>query len=113
MIAASTRSGSSRRRTSPSRSVSVGGRSRARGARAPGVVGTRAVLGVHLAGREAFPVSLQDDVWGTRAVDRRRSPSRLAGPPYAVAEHVFDECELDAIGLVPEEDVAKWTPDQG
>ena len=44
-------------------------------------------------------------------IDLRRDPSWLSGPPYAVAEVVFDEYDLMACRPVAEDDVTGCKPE--
>jgi hypothetical protein len=45
-------------------------------------------------------------------VDPRRDPSWFTGPPYALAETVFDEYDFAALRPVAERDVTGWEPER-
>lgn len=79
-------------------------------------VGARTVVAVRLdRGVVRHNVPRPDGSWRswTETVDYRdpEHASWLSGPPYAVAEHVFDEYDLPGCSPVAEADVAAWAPD--
>jgi hypothetical protein len=45
-------------------------------------------------------------------VDPRRDSSWLNGPPYALAENVFDEYDFAVLRPVAEKDVMAWEPER-
>ena len=78
-------------------------------------IGTRVVVAIRLDRAETVSVTVRGGKPGpeTRAVvDPRVDIGWLSGPPYAVAELVFDEYDLPACTPVAEEDVAAWTPER-
>lgn len=58
-------------------------------------VGTRVIVAISLEPRETVRVHYDEN--GERREERFMSsdPRDLLGPPYSVAEHVFDEYDLD------------------
>lgn len=78
-------------------------------------IGTRVVIAIRLDSAETVSVVVRGGKPGpeTRAVvDPRKDRSWFNGPPYALAETVFDEHDFPACLPVPEEDVAGWTPER-
>lgn len=76
-------------------------------------IGTRTVVAIRLDHLEIASVEVRDGKCGpeTRAViDPRDDPSWCNGPPYAIAETVFDEYDFPACRPVAEEDVMGWKP---
>lgn len=75
-------------------------------------VGTRVAVAIRLDKGSICHNERQADgsvrTW-TEEIDLRQHPEWLAGPPYAVAEEVFDEYELET--CEPVEDVENWKPD--
>jgi len=67
-------------------------------------VGTRTVVGICLEPREV--VSVAGDVEAGGVTTRRitTDDSWLAGPPYAVAEEVFDEYSIEGCSVSPDAD---------
>jgi hypothetical protein len=82
-------------------------------------IGSRVVVAVRVdrleIERAAVDPSTGDVSGRTRvAVDPRRQECSgwLSGPPYAVAEFVFDEYDLDGCHAVEEADVGSWAAEQ-
>jgi hypothetical protein len=78
-------------------------------------VGTRTVVAIRLDSAETVSVEVRGGRCGPetrKVIDPRRDPGWLSGPPYAVAETVFDEYDFPACMLVTDEDVAGWTPER-
>lgn len=78
-------------------------------------IGTRTVVAIRLVRAETVTMEVRGGRRGpeTRAVvDPRVDTSWLSGPPYALAELVFDEHSLPACLPVAEADVAAWTPER-
>ena len=78
-------------------------------------LGTRTVIGIRLDSDVVCTVSVHVDGHHERLPDRvvdprREKPTWLNGPPYAVAETVFDEYDLPCIRPVPEAEVMDWRP---
>ena len=68
-------------------------------------VGTRVVVAVSLEPREMVRIDMDPDD-KTRRVETRfmsEDPSDLNGPPYGVAESVFDEYDMEACSIAPED----------
>ena len=69
-------------------------------------VGTRVITAISLEPHEV--VSLTEDLNDrTKRVEQRQmteDPDWLIGPPYKVAESVFDEYDVEACRLAPEDD---------
>ena len=77
-------------------------------------IGSRVVVAIRLDRAETVSVVVRGGKPGpeTRSViDSRDDPSWFNGPPYAIAETVFDEYDFPACRPVAEEDVMDWTPD--
>ena len=68
-------------------------------------VGTRVVVAISLEPHEVFHVTLdpKDRTKKLMARELTSDPSWLNGPPYAVAEHVFDESDIEGCSLRFEE----------
>ena len=67
-------------------------------------VGTRVVVAVSLEPREMVRIDMDPDD-KTRRVETRfmsEDPSDLNGPPYGVAESVFDEYDMKACSITPQ-----------
>ena len=67
-------------------------------------VGTRVVVAVSLEPREMVRIGMDPDD-KTRRVETRfmsEDPSDLNGPPYGVAESVFDEYDMEACSFAPD-----------
>ena len=68
-------------------------------------IGSRVVVAICLEAHEVIEVENPAEQWGK--VQERPyitdDPSWLAGPPYAVVEHVFDESSIQGCSLVPED----------
>ncbi|MGK7870862.1 hypothetical protein [Falsiroseomonas sp. E2-1-a20] len=69
-------------------------------------VGTRTVVAIRIDAAEVVAVMGGRET--VSVVDPRRDPSWLNGPPFALAEVVFDEYDFPALSPVAEEDVADW-----
>jgi hypothetical protein len=72
-------------------------------------VGTRTIIAIRIDSAEI--VSVLGGQETQSIVDPRRDPSWLNGPPYALAEIVFDEYDLPALRPVPEQSVLGWRPE--
>ncbi len=68
-------------------------------------VGTRVVTAISLEPREVEEVISSDDTAGPAETRRYTTddPTWLLGPPYKIAESVFDEYDIDGCSLTPEE----------
>ncbi len=68
-------------------------------------VGTRVVTVISLEPREVEEVISSDDAAGPAETRRYTTddPTWLLGPPYKIAESVFDEDDIDGCSLTPEE----------
>lgn len=78
-------------------------------------IGTRVVVAIRLDSAETVSVVVRGGKPGPEthaAIDPRVDTSWLNGPPYALAEAVFDEYDQGACLPVAEEDVADWTPER-
>jgi hypothetical protein len=78
-------------------------------------VGTRTVVAIRIDQAEVVSVEMRAGRCGpeTRSVvDPRRDPSWLNGPPYALAEMVFDEYDFAALRPIAERDVMDWKPER-
>jgi len=73
-------------------------------------VGTRTVIAIRIDAAEVVAVLGGRETQSV--VDPRRDPSWLNGPPYAVAEIVFDEYDFAALRPVAEEAVMGWEPER-
>jgi hypothetical protein len=74
---------------------------------------TRTVVAIQIDHAEVVSIATRGGRCGpeTQAVvDPRRYHSWLNGPPYALAEMVFDEYDLSSLRPVAEEDVVGWRP---
>ena len=68
-------------------------------------VGTRVVIAISLEPRDMVQVEV-DPKDKTKRIETRfvsDDPRDLNGPPYGVAENVFDEYDVEACSLEPEE----------
>jgi hypothetical protein len=74
-------------------------------------VGARTVVAIRIDAAEI--VSVMGGRETASIVDPRRDPSWLNGPPYALAETVFDEYDFPALRLVAKRDVMDWRPARG
>lgn len=72
-------------------------------------VGSRIIAGIRVDRVET--ATLRDGVRTNGSVDARRDPSWLSGPPYKIAEMVFDEDDLVELRLIAAGEVAAWVPD--
>ncbi|TPG61342.1 hypothetical protein EAH89_01980 [Roseomonas nepalensis] len=75
-------------------------------------IGTRSVAAVRI-DRVVTPRPLGEaQTWATdeSAADPRKLSRWLNGPPYQLAEFLFDEGDLEAVRIVPREKVAVWDP---
>lgn len=73
-------------------------------------VGTRTVIAIRIDAAEVVSVLRGRET--ASVVDPRRDTSWLSGPPYALAETVFDEYDFDALRPVAEGDVIGWKPER-
>src|SRR3954449_11247006 len=73
-------------------------------------VGARTVIAIRIDAAEI--VSVMGGRETASIVDPRRDASWLNGPPYALAETVFDEYDFAALRLVAERDVMDWKPER-
>ena len=76
-------------------------------------IGTRVVVAIRLDRAETVSVVVRAGRCGpetTAVIDPREDPSWFNGPPYAIAETVFDEYALPACRPVAEADVRGWRP---
>ncbi|MBL6454588.1 hypothetical protein JMJ55_04575 [Belnapia sp. T6] len=73
-------------------------------------VGARTVVAIRIDAAEI--VSVLGGKETASVVDPRRDPSWLKGPPYALAETVFDEYDFAALRPVAERDVMGWEPER-
>jgi hypothetical protein len=73
-------------------------------------VGTRTVVAIRIDSAEV--VSVLGGRETHSVVDPRRDPSWLNGPPYALAETVFDEYDFAVLRPVAEGDVIAWKPER-
>lgn len=64
-------------------------------------IGTRVIVAISLESREMVRVEVDPDDKAKRTETRFMSddPRDLDGPPYGVAEHVFDEYDIEACTL--------------
>jgi hypothetical protein len=69
-------------------------------------IGTRTIIAIRVDAAEV--VSVLGGRETQSIVDPRRDPGWLNGPPYALAETVFDEYDFPALRPVPEHDVMGW-----
>ena len=67
-------------------------------------VGTRTVVGICLEPHETVSVTRDVDAGGMTTRTIMTDDSWLVGPPYAVAEEVFDEHASEGCSLSPDED---------
>ena len=67
-------------------------------------VGTRTVVGMCLERHEAVSVTGDVEAGSVTAQTSTTDESWLAGPPYAVAEEVFDEHSIAGCSLSPDSD---------
>ena len=76
-------------------------------------IGRRTVIAIRIDAAEI--VSVLGGRETQSFVDPRRDPSWLNGPPYALAETVFDEYDFPALHPVAEEEVIDWVskPERG
>jgi hypothetical protein len=72
-------------------------------------VGSRIIAGIRVDRVET--ATLRDGVRTNGSVDARRDPSWLSGPPYKIAEMVFDEDDLVELRLIAAGEVSAWVPD--
>jgi hypothetical protein len=73
-------------------------------------LGTRTVVAIRIDAAEVVAVLSGRETQSV--VDPRRDPSWLNGPPYALAETVFDEYDFAALRPVAEQDVMGWEPER-
>jgi hypothetical protein len=73
-------------------------------------IGTRTVIAIRI--DAAAVVAVLGGRETQSVVDFRRDPSWLNGPPYALAETVFDEYDFAALRPVAERDVTDWKPER-
>lgn len=73
-------------------------------------IGTRTVVAIRIDAAEI--VSVLGGRETASIVDLRRDPSWLNGPPYALAETVFDEYDFAALRPVAEREVMGWKPER-
>jgi hypothetical protein len=73
-------------------------------------LGTRTVIAIRIDAAEAVAVLGGRETQSV--VDPRRNPSWLNGPPYALAETVFDEYDFAALRPVTERDVMVRKPER-
>jgi hypothetical protein len=70
-------------------------------------IGTRVVTAIALGPREVVSTSTSVDEMGRSTIERRHymtdDPWWLNGPPYAVAESVFDEYDIEGCALTQED----------
>lgn len=59
-------------------------------------VGNRTVVAIKLGPRETVTVRSDGQGQSQRTVEFTDDPRDLNGPPYSVAEHVFDEDDIEA-----------------
>ena len=69
-------------------------------------IGTRTVIAIRIDAAEVVAVLGGRETQSV--VDPRRDPSWLNGPPYALAETVFDEYDFAVLRPVAERDVMGW-----
>jgi hypothetical protein len=77
-------------------------------------IGTRTVVAIRIDRAEVVNVEVRGGRPGPEtqaAIDPRNDPSWFNGPPYALAEIVFDESAFPARRPVAEEEVRGWKPD--
>lgn len=78
-------------------------------------IGTRVVVAIRLDRAETVSVVVRGGEPGPEThavVDPREDRGWLSGPPYALAEEVFDEHALPICRAVAEHEVAAWTPEE-
>jgi hypothetical protein len=73
-------------------------------------IGTRTGIAIRIDAAEVVAVLGGRETQSV--VDPRRDPSWLNGPPYALAETVFDEYDFAALRPVAERDVTGWKPER-
>jgi hypothetical protein len=68
-------------------------------------VGTRVITAISLEPHELVEVISSDDASGPTQTRRHTTddPAWLIGPPYKIAESVFDEYDIDGCSLTQEE----------
>ncbi len=73
-------------------------------------VGTRTVVAIRIDSAEV--VSVLGGRETASIADPRRDQSWLAGPPYALAETMFDDYDVAALRPVAERNVMGWEPER-
>ena len=78
-------------------------------------IGTRVVVAIRIDRADTVSVVIRGGKPGPEThavVDPRQDRSWLDGPPYALAETVFDEYALPVLRPVAEADVPGWKPEE-
>ncbi len=70
-------------------------------------VGSRVVVAICLEPHEIESIGVADRETGVKARHIADDSSWFDGPPFAVAEHVFDDYDIEACALVPDSDTGE------
>lgn len=73
-------------------------------------IGTRTIIAIGIDAAEVVAVLGGRETQSV--VDPRRDPSWLNGPPYALAETVFDKYDFATLQPVAERDPTGWKPER-